>query len=80
MRGGHVRIRFEESPNRGHSRWAVALSTRSGPDYLHFPMGRETVMTPVSWPKGEFPTFSPITGKVSGWPMPPATADIRGVG
>ncbi|KXX73505.1 Non-reducing end alpha-L-arabinofuranosidase BoGH43B [Madurella mycetomatis] len=60
--------------------WAVALSTRSGPDYLHFPMGRETIMTPVSWPEGEFPTFTPVTGKVSGWPMPPAATDIRGVG
>ncbi|GAB1315852.1 hypothetical protein MFIFM68171_06062 [Madurella fahalii] len=60
--------------------WAVALSTRSGPDYLHFPMGRETIMTPVSWPEGEFPTFTPVTGRVSGWPMPPTATDIRGVG
>ncbi|KAK3292680.1 glycoside hydrolase family 43 protein [Chaetomium fimeti] len=60
--------------------WAVALSTRSGPGYLHYPMGRETVMTAVSWPEGEWPTFTPISGKMSGWPMPPEQKDIRGVG
>jgi hypothetical protein len=43
-------------------------------------MGRETVMTPVSWPEGQFPTFTPITGKMSGWEMPPTATDIRGVG
>lgn len=58
----------------------MALSTRSGPEYLHYPMGRETVMTAVSWPKGEWPTFTPISGKMSGWPMPPQDKDIRGVG
>ena len=62
------------------TRWAVALSTRSGPDYIHYPMGRETVMTAVSWPKGEYPTFTPVTGKMSGWPMPPLAPNIRGVG
>ncbi|KAL2176196.1 glycoside hydrolase family 43 protein [Thermothelomyces heterothallicus CBS 202.75] len=60
--------------------WAVALSTRSGPEYLHYPMGRETVMTAVSWPKDEWPTFTPISGRMSGWPMPPSQKDIRGVG
>jgi hypothetical protein len=43
-------------------------------------MVRETVMTAVSWPKGEWPTFTPITGKVSGWPMPHERKDIRGIG
>lgn len=58
----------------------MALSTRSGPEYLHYPMGRETVMTAVSWPKGEWPTFTPISGEMSGWPMPRPDKDIRGVG
>ncbi|KAK3303399.1 glycoside hydrolase family 43 protein [Chaetomium strumarium] len=66
--------------DRNGNWWAVALSTRSGPDYLHYPMGRETVMTAVSWPKGEWPVFTPISGKMSGWPMPPETTDIRGIG
>jgi hypothetical protein len=63
-----------------YHRWAVALSTRSGPEYLHYPMGRETVMTAVSWPKGEFPVFTPISGKMNVWPMPAEQKDIRGVG
>ena len=50
--------------------WAVALSTRSGPEYLHYPMGRETVMTAVSWPADQFPVFTPISGEVSAWPFP----------
>jgi len=59
------------------SRWAVALSTRSGPEYKNFPMGRETIMTPVSWPEGQFPVFSPVNGKMSGWPMPsPSSSTI----
>ncbi|KAK3316216.1 glycosyl hydrolase [Apodospora peruviana] len=60
--------------------WGVALSTRSGPAYINYPMGRETVMTPVNWPKGEFPIWSPINGKMNGWPMPPATKDLGGSG
>ncbi|KAK4187182.1 Non-reducing end alpha-L-arabinofuranosidase BoGH43B [Podospora australis] len=60
--------------------WAVALSTRSGPEYINYPMGRETVMTPVSWPEGGWPVFTPISGKVSGWPMPAETLDIKGEG
>ncbi|KAK4241790.1 Non-reducing end alpha-L-arabinofuranosidase BoGH43B [Achaetomium macrosporum] len=66
--------------DRNGNWWAVALSTRSGPEYLHYPMGRETVMTAVSWPKGKWPTFTSISGKMSGWPMPPETRDIRGIG
>ncbi|KAK3937883.1 glycosyl hydrolase [Diplogelasinospora grovesii] len=60
--------------------WAVALSTRSGPEYLYYPMGRETVMTSVTWANGEFPIFSPINGKMSGWPMPRPNLDIDGPG
>ncbi|KAJ9151208.1 Beta-xylosidase [Pleurostoma richardsiae] len=60
--------------------WGVALSTRSGPEYLYYPMGRETVMTSVSWPKGEFPIWTQIQGKMSGWQLPPAKKDIRGIG
>lgn len=50
--------------------WAVALSTRSGPEYVHYPMGRETVMTAVSWPTDQFPVFTPISGEISAWPFP----------
>lgn len=64
----------------GKQRWGVALSTRSGPDYINYPMGRETVMTAVRWPSGEYPTWSRISGEMSVWAMPQSTQDIRGVG
>ncbi|KAK0617306.1 glycosyl hydrolase [Immersiella caudata] len=51
--------------------WAVALSTRSGPNYVNYPMGRETVLTSVSWPNSSFPTFTPISGSIPA-PLPPA--------
>lgn len=56
------------------------MSTRSGPEYLNYPMGRETIMTAVSWPEGEFPHFTPVKGEMSGWEMPDAQLDIKGDG
>ena len=41
-----------------------------GPDYVVYPMGRETVMTTVTWEEGEWPVFEPIRGRMSG-PLPP---------
>lgn len=61
-------------------RWGVALSTRSGPDYLYYPMGRETVMTAVSWPEGEYPTWTPVSGEVSVWGTPAAHGEVKGAG
>ncbi|KAI1265374.1 glycoside hydrolase family 43 protein [Xylariaceae sp. FL1019] len=61
---GHADL-FHDS---GGNWWGVALSTRSGPEYLHYPMGRETVMVPVTWETGEFPIWDPVRGKMSGWP------------
>ncbi|KAI0466561.1 glycosyl hydrolase [Xylaria cf. heliscus] len=60
--------------------WGVALSTRSGPEYLNFPMGRETVMVPVTWEQGKFPVWSPVRGLMSGWPMPQENKQIPGSG
>ncbi|KAK6086702.1 Non-reducing end alpha-L-arabinofuranosidase BoGH43A 7 [Seiridium cupressi] len=60
--------------------WAVALSTRSGPDYLNYPMGRETVLTPVTWAEGKFPVFIAVSGEMSGWPLPLTSFDIYGEG
>jgi beta-xylosidase len=38
--------------------WAVMLARREfGPSY---PLGRETFMVPVKWPRGEFPQFEPV--------------------
>jgi beta-xylosidase len=60
--------------------WAVALSTRSGPEWLNFPMGRETVLTAVTWENDSFPVFSPVRGQMSGWQFPPESTDIGGTG
>ncbi|OTB00902.1 glycoside hydrolase family 43 protein [Hypoxylon sp. CI-4A] len=58
--------------------WGVALSTRSGPDYLYYPMGRETVMVPVKWTDGEFPAWSHVSGEMSGWEFPQQNLEIGG--
>ncbi|KAI0012993.1 glycoside hydrolase family 43 protein [Xylariaceae sp. FL0662B] len=60
--------------------WGVALSTRSGPEYIYYPMGRETVMVPVTWKADEFPIWSSLDGKMSGWSFRPSILDIDGPG
>ncbi|KAI7236672.1 glycoside hydrolase family 43 protein [Hortaea werneckii] len=60
--------------------WGVALSTRSGPEYEVFPMGRESVLAPVTWPEGGWPIWSNITGKMEGWPLPPSEPITKGEG
>nr|XP_036586150.1 Non-reducing end alpha-L-arabinofuranosidase BoGH43A 7 [Colletotrichum truncatum]KAF6796557.1 Non-reducing end alpha-L-arabinofuranosidase BoGH43A 7 [Colletotrichum truncatum] len=73
---GHADIFQDASGNW----WCVALSTRAGPEYSHFPMVRETVLTPVTWNEGEWPYMSPIKGKMTGWRMPPSNLDVEGPG
>jgi beta-xylosidase len=46
--------------------WAVALSVRQGPDGS-YPMGRETVLTPVTWAPNDWPVFEKVTGQMEGW-------------
>ncbi|KAI5922477.1 glycoside hydrolase family 43 protein [Camillea tinctor] len=60
--------------------WGVALSTRSGPDYTNYPMGREIVLVPVTWAPDEFPVWSPVSGDMNGWALPPTSKDINGSG
>ncbi|KXH64579.1 hypothetical protein CSAL01_04668 [Colletotrichum salicis] len=60
--------------------WGVALTTRSGPEWRIYPMGRETVMFPVTWREGEWPILEPVRGKMSGWPMPATSRDLPGDG
>jgi beta-xylosidase len=60
--------------------WGVALATRSGPEYRHYPMGRETVLFPATWDEGEWPVLQPVRGEMSGWPMPPESRDVPGDG
>ncbi|KAE8165908.1 glycosyl hydrolase [Aspergillus tamarii] len=49
--------------------WAVALSTRSGPEWKNYPMGRETVLAPATWDEGEWPVVQPVRGQMQG-PLP----------
>lgn len=60
--------------------WGICLATRSGPEWAVYPMGRETVLFPVTWEEGEFPVASTVRGKMSGWPLPKPTRDIPGDG
>ncbi|TFY70917.1 hypothetical protein EVG20_g2081 [Dentipellis fragilis] len=59
--------------------WGVALSTRSGPEYIYYPMGRETVLTRAEWKEGQFPTFTPVRGQETG-PLPAQNKQIGGTG
>lgn len=60
--------------------WGVCLATRSGPAYRSYPMGRETVLFPVTWREGEWPIMQPVRGRMSGWPLPRPTRDLPGTG
>ncbi|KAG9567341.1 glycoside hydrolase family 43 protein, partial [Aureobasidium melanogenum] len=60
--------------------WGVALSTRCGPEYETWPMGRETVLYPATWEKGQWPVLGgPIRGKMEA-PLPSVNKNIRGTG
>ncbi|KAJ6618881.1 xylosidase : arab-like proteininofuranosidase [Mycena sp. CBHHK59/15] len=72
---GHADV-FQDS--RGDW-WGVALSTRSGPEYISYPMGRETVLTNVTWAKDDWPVFQNVSGIVDG-PILPPRPNIRGHG
>jgi len=61
--------------------WGVALSTRSGPEYITYPMGRETVLTNVTWANGSWPTFNdPVEGVMQGWQLPQSIRRLPGNG
>lgn len=60
--------------------WGTALATRSGPAWENYPMGRETVLFPVTWDTGEWPILQPVRGEMSGWPLPPRSKEITGSG
>lgn len=59
--------------------WCTALATRSGPEWEIYPMGRELVLTPVTWPEGGWPTVDPVFGTMQG-PLPPKNKEIPGDG
>jgi beta-xylosidase len=60
--------------------WIVVLSSRSGKAYKNMPMGREAVMAPARWDKGEWPVADPVRGEMEVWPLPEETRDVPGGG
>ncbi|TVY84292.1 Non-reducing end alpha-L-arabinofuranosidase BoGH43A [Lachnellula suecica] len=65
--------------DRNENWWAVALSVRQGPDGS-YPMGRETVLTPVTWEEGEWPIFTNVSGHMHGWHLDSAPPVRQGEG
>jgi beta-xylosidase len=60
--------------------WGVALATRSGPEWKVYPMGRETVLLPVTWEDGEWPEMDRLVHGTMEGPLPPVNKDIPGDG
>ncbi|KAF7514742.1 hypothetical protein G7054_g15039 [Neopestalotiopsis clavispora] len=60
--------------------WGAALSTRCGPEYEIYPMGRETVLYPATWAEGEWPVLDRVQGIMNGWPLPATSRDVPGDG
>jgi beta-xylosidase len=61
--------------------WGVGLATRSGPAYEIYPMGRETVLFPVTWEEGKWPVLQTVEGEMSGCSsMPAVNRDVPGEG
>ncbi|KAF3061226.1 Non-reducing end alpha-L-arabinofuranosidase BoGH43A [Daldinia childiae] len=79
---GHADL-FQDANGRW---WAVALAVRAGgsygeaPYFANFPLGRETVLTPVTWEEGGWPVFTPVSGEVSAWPLPAEEIPEQGEG
>lgn len=73
---GHAEL-FEDDEGNW---WGMALTTRSGPDYSVFPMGREAALFPVTWNEGEWPFTSQVQGVMSGWQLPSFDRNISGSG
>ncbi|KAL0935660.1 arabinofuranosidase [Colletotrichum truncatum] len=59
---GHADLFQDKSGNW----WGVALATRSGPTWKTYPMGRETVLFPATWEKGDWPKLAPVNGIMKG--------------
>ncbi|KAL2866109.1 glycosyl hydrolase [Aspergillus lucknowensis] len=60
--------------------WGLSLATRSGPEYEHYPMGREAVLFAASWEEGHWPVLQPVRGRMEGWPLPRETRRVPGDG
>ncbi|KAI0110885.1 glycosyl hydrolase [Nemania sp. FL0031] len=60
--------------------WGMCLATRSGPEWEIYPMGRETVLFPVTWDEGEWPVLQPVRGEMNGWTLPATDRNMPGNG
>lgn len=62
--------------------WGVALAIRLGGGALAEPMGRETVLYPVTWNERDWPVTSPVEGVISAWSLPQPdeqSREMRGI-
>jgi hypothetical protein len=73
---GHADL-FEDDNGKW---WGIALTTRSGPDYNVFPMGREAALFPMTWNEGEWPFASQVQGVMNGFELPAFDRNITGQG
>jgi beta-xylosidase len=61
--------------------WGVALAVRSGPEWVTFPMGRETVLYNVTWENESWPELQhPVRGEMRGWSLPGIIQNLPGDG
>ncbi|RSL91691.1 hypothetical protein CDV31_015403 [Fusarium ambrosium] len=60
--------------------WGVALATRSGPEYVNYPLGRETVLFPVSWTENDWPRPEPVRGRMNSPFLPERNLGVLGSG
>ncbi|KFZ04491.1 hypothetical protein V502_10110, partial [Pseudogymnoascus sp. VKM F-4520 (FW-2644)] len=72
---GHADL-FQDANERW---WACALAMRTGPD-KSCPMGRETVLVPVTWNKELWPEFANVSGHMNGWSLPLTDLVSKGEG
>ncbi|EAW14167.1 xylosidase : arabinofuranosidase [Aspergillus clavatus NRRL 1] len=70
---GHADLFYDDGD--GHW-WAVALSTRSGPEWKNYPMGREMVLAAATGDEGEWPVVQPVHGQMQS-PLPRPNRGIR---
>ncbi|KAF6801026.1 hypothetical protein CSOJ01_12075 [Colletotrichum sojae] len=60
--------------------WIIVHASRSGPEVRIHPMGRESVLAPVTWNEGEWPVVTNVSGRMNVWPLPEETRDVPGDG
>ncbi|KAF1361194.1 Arabinanase/levansucrase/invertase [Lizonia empirigonia] len=77
-KGGYYYLLIGEGDASGNW-WAVALATRSGPAWEVYPMGRETVLVPMKWERGEWPVIDQARSMQSG-PLPSLNKTVKGNG